>query len=368
MSLWALIGYAMAGVSLLLQAVLWWRVYSRVATWKKEDHQGQNDAIPVSVIVCARNEAANLQKNLPRFLNQTYRLRELLIVNDNSSDQTAQILLAAQHTCQTFTPVNAPPRPPGWHGKKWALQHGIGQARYEVLLLTDADGEPGPEWIASMMRPLQGKKEAVLGYAPYHPDDTWLNRLIRYETAWTAIQYLGWALAGHPYMGVGRNVAYRKNLFDQAGGMQQHAHLASGDDDLLLGQVLRRENTAIQLDPASWVYSTAAATWRDFLRQKRRHLSTSWHYAGAVKFRLGLHAASLLLFYPGVALCGGPWWVIIALLLGRWAGLRWQMGRALQRLGERDLILRIPQLDLLHYGYLVMMTAFMLNQKPVQWK
>lgn len=368
MSLLVLIGYAMAGGSLLLQAVLWWRVYSRVGAWKKGPVHVQNDAIPVSVVICARNEAANLQKNLPRFLNQTYRSREVLIVNDNSSDQTAQILLAAQHSCQTFTTVNAPPRPPGWQGKKWALDYGIGQARYEVLLMTDADGEPGPEWIASMMQLMQGDTEVVLGYAPYRPANTWLNRLIRYETAWTAIQYLGWALAGHPYMGVGRNVAYRKSLYYQAGGMQRHAHLASGDDDLLLGQVIRRDNTAVQLDPASRVYSEAEPTWRDYLRQKRRHLSTSWHYVTATRFRLGLHAASLLLFYPGLLLCSGPWWVVIAMLIGRWAGLWWLMGRALQRLGERDLIARIPLLDLLHYGYLVVMTALMLNQKPVQWK
>jgi len=367
----SLTGYLLAGGSLLLQALLWWRVYRRVAGWKKGALKDQNDANPVSVVICARNEAPNLQKNLPRFLNQNYRSREIVLVNDNSSDHTASLLLAVRDPRGTFTPVNAPPRPPGWQGKKWALDYGIRQARYEVLLLTDADGEPaGPEWIRTMSSPFGDPGvQAVLGYAPYRAAPGWLNRLIRYETAWTAIQYLGWALAGHPYMGVGRNVAYRKELFRQAGGMERHAHLPSGDDDLFLGQVLTGRNTAVQLDPASFVYSQPEATWQDYLRQKRRHLSTSWHYAPATKVRLGAHAASLLLFYPGLLLCGGPWWLILALLFGRWAGLRWQMGNALQRLGETDLIRRIPQLDLLHFGYLVAMAFHMtLNQKPISWK
>ncbi len=365
----SILGYALVGGSLFVQMLLWWRVYSRVGRWKMEVPVFQNDAISVSVVICARNEALNLEKNLPRFLNQNYRSQEILVVNDNSTDQTAQVLLAVQDPRMTFTSVIAPPRPPEWQGKKWALDFGIRKARYEVLLLTDADGEPaGPEWIRKMMLPLEDQKGIVLGYAPYKVQPGWLNRLIRFETAWTAIQYLGWALAGHPYMGVGRNVVYRKNLYREAGGMEAHAHLLSGDDDLLIGQIARKENTAVQLDPETFVYSNPETTWRDFFRQKRRHLSTSWSYRLPVKIRLGLHAASLLLFYPGLLLCGGPWWLIIALLIGRWAGLRWLMGSALQRLGERDLIRWIPLLDLLHYGYLITMSMIMLNQKPISWK
>lgn len=371
MTVWQWTGYLLAGGSLLIQALLWWRVYSRVGRWKKGAQWDQNHAVPVSVVICARNEARILPKTLPRFLNQNYRSREIVVVNDNSNDHTADYLLSVRDPRGTFTPVNAPPRPPGWQGKKWALDFGIRQARHEVLLLTDADGEPaGPEWIRTMSAPFgEPQVQVVLGYAPYRAAPGWLNRLIRYETAWTAIQYLGWALAGRPYMGVGRNVAYRKSLFLQAGGMERHAHRVSGDDDLFLGQVLTGGNTAVQLDPAAFVYSQPETTWRNYLKQKRRHLSASWHYAPATRVLLGAHAASLLLFYPGLLLCGGPWWVLLLLVTGRWAGLRWQMGSALQRLGETDLLRRIPQLDLLHYAYLVFMAFNMtLNQKPISWK
>lgn len=362
-------GYVLVLSSLFVQALLWYAVYRRVALWKKEENSDQNNAIPVSVVICARNEGPNLQKNLPRFLNQNYRSLEIVVVNDNSTDHTEAVLLAVRDQRETFTPVNAPPRPPQWQGKKWALDYGIRKARYEVLLLTDADGETAsPEWIRTMMAPMGPDTGVVLGYAPYKVRPGWLNRLIRFETAWTAIQYLGWALAGRPYMGVGRNVAYRKEYFRQAGGMQAHAHLPSGDDDLFLGPILARVKTAVQLDPRSFLFSEAETTWLDFIRQKRRHLSTSWHYAWPTKILLGAHAASLLLFYPGLLLCGGPWWFILLLLLGRWAGLRWFMGRALHKLGESDLIPWIPLLDLLYTGYLLFMSLLILNPKPVSWK
>lgn len=369
MSALSLAGYTLALGSLALQALLWWRVYGRVGAWKPPKHAGPGYDGPLSILICARNEAHNLERHLCRSLNQNYRSLQVMVVNDNSTDHTAKVLFAVHDPRETFTSVSTPPRPPEWQGKKWALEYGIGRAAYEVLLLTDADGEPAtPEWASLMMAPMGPKVEAVLGYAPYHARPGWLNRLIRYETAWTAIQYVGWALAGRPYMGVGRNLAYRKELFRRAGGMARHAHVASGDDDLFLGEVLHRGNTAVQLDPRSFVFSEPEASWGDYLRQKRRHLSASWHYRPATRFLLGAHAASLLLFYPGLLLAGGPWWAIVAMLLGRWAGFYWQMGRALTVLGERDLKRWIPVLDLLHVFYLAVMAAVISKPKPISWK
>lgn len=367
---WSVIGWVIATGCLLIQAVFWILVYSRVGRWNSTQNEGSIVAKSVSVIICARNEADDLAKHLPRFLTQTDRSLEIVVVDDNSTDHTGAVLLSMPKSLVTFTTVIAPPKPAHWKGKKWPLEFGIRHARHEVLLLTDADGEPASEhWEKKMTEKIGNQTQIVLGYAPYKRRPGWLNRLIRFETAWTAIQYLGWALAGHPYMGVGRNLAYTKDIFMKAGGMARHADLPGGDDDLFMQDVATGSNTSVQLDPSTFVFSEPETTWPDWLRQKQRHLSTSWRYKRNTQILLGLHAASLLLFYPGLWLTGGPWWIILLLILVRWAGLRWWMGRSLQRLGENDLITWIPVLDTLYLGYLVVMTALNVNyQKPRTWK
>ncbi|MEZ5030459.1 MAG: glycosyltransferase [Saprospiraceae bacterium] len=370
MTAWALLGWAMALGCMLIQVVLWLRVYRRVGAWTPGPEQGDLPRQSATLIICARNEADNLAKHLPRFLSQTDRSLQVMVVDDNSTDHTGEVLLSMPGSLETFTTVIAPPKPAHWKGKKWPLEYGIRQARHNVLLLTDADGEPASDdWEKKMTALIGGPTRIVLGYAPYKRRPGWLNRLIRFETAWTAIQYLGWALAGHPYMGVGRNLAYTKDIFLEAGGLARHADLPGGDDDLFLQEVATGTNTSVQLDPSTFVYSEPESTWRDWLRQKRRHLSTSWRYKRSTQVLLGLHAASLLLFYPGLWLTGGPWWIILGLILVRWTLITWWMGRSLQRLGEQDLIRWIPILDTLYLIYLVVMTAITVNnQKPSTWK
>lgn len=367
---WSVIGWVMAWGSLGIQFAYWIAIYRRVGNWQGKQEEEPGVGKPVSVIICARNEAENLKKHLPRFLNQTDRSLEIMVVDDNSTDHTGAVLLSMPGSLVTFTTVIAPPKPAQWKGKKWPLECGIRHARHDVLLLTDADGEPASEhWEKKMTEKIGNQTQIVLGYAPYRRRPGWLNRLIRFETAWTAIQYLGWALAGYPYMGVGRNLAYTKEIFMQAGGLARHARLPGGDDDLFIQDAANGTNTRVQLDPSAFVFSEPESTWADWLRQKQRHLSTSWRYKRKTQLLLGFHAASLLLFYPGLWLTGGPGWIILLLILVRWAGLRWWMGRSLQRLGEHDLIAWIPVLDTLYLGYLVVMTTLNVNyQKPRTWK
>src|SRR5690606_29715318 len=128
-------------------------------------------------------------------------------------------------------------------------------------------------WLKKMVAKMKGDAQLVLGFAPYTEAPGFLNKFIRYEAVYTAMQYLSFALAGIPYMGVGRNMAYRKQLFHQAKELEKHRHLASGDDDLFVNEVATKKNTAIQLDPETFVYSTPKLTWRGYKRQKTRHLS-----------------------------------------------------------------------------------------------
>ncbi len=140
---------------------------------------------------------------------------------------------------------------------------GIKSARYETLLLTDADCVPASEnWMQLMQDGYRPETEIVLGYGGYHPTSSLLNRIIRFETFHAALQYLSYALAGIPYMGVGRNLSYKKDVFLRNKGFSSINQIPGGDDDLFINQVANKHNTAIVIDREAHTLSEAKRTGR----------------------------------------------------------------------------------------------------------
>jgi poly-beta-1,6-N-acetyl-D-glucosamine synthase len=248
---------------------------------------------PVSVVICARNESANLTQHLPKILNQDYPNFEVVVVNDASTDDTEGVLSNFQKTYTNLRVVNVVEKT--FAGKKGALAAGIEATKHDWLLLTDADCYPlSKNWISGMTSALISKKiQIVFGYAPYERcDNSFLNKLIRFETLWTATQYLSFALAKQPYMGVGRNLLYEKKLYVQANGFASHADLASGDDDLFVNQVVTQINFSLFLHAETYMYSMPKTTWKGYFKQKTRHFSVGTRYLLIHKILLGLVSMS----------------------------------------------------------------------------
>ncbi|GAB3930290.1 glycosyltransferase [Larkinella terrae] len=247
---------------------------------------------PVSIIVCAWNELDNLQTLLPALNDQVYPVFEILIMDDRSSDGTREFLeqSAAQYERLRFIRIDRE------HDhvtpKKYALTTGIRNAAYDCILLTDADCQPtGDYWLAGMVAKLKNpEKQIVLGFGPYkrRKRNRWLNRLIRYETLYTAVQYFSLALAGFPYMGVGRNLMYRRKLFLENKGFYSHIRVLGGDDDLFINEVATSRNVAISLHPATFTYSKPKETFAEWWHQKQRHSSVGKYYKTRNKIWLGL--------------------------------------------------------------------------------
>ena len=343
-----------------MQLLYWWLLFARLSFFRSKNLLENSTQNPVSVVVCAYNEAENLRRHLPRLLEQNYRSLNVVVVNDNSSDKTEYVLSSFQdkhptlHIVRLTTPTAA--------GKKDALTAGIGAAPSEVLLLTDADCRPATDrWAAIMTAGFSDEAtEVVLGYGPHERLPGFFNKLVRFETVWTAIQYLSFALAGMSYMGVGRNLAYRKRLFERAGGFRNHADLASGDDDLFINAVAHRENVRIELHPDSFVYSTPKTDLRAWMRQKTRHLSTGTRYRLLHKILLGSYTVSHLLHYVAalVLLISTDHDAFVWTgLLVRWASLTLHGALICRRLRESDLIPLLPLFDLLLLGYYTLMAT-----------
>lgn len=253
----------------------------------------------VSVIICAKDESENLRKNLKYVLEQKYEPGfEVIVVNDGSTDETDDVIYSYEkqygNLRHTFIPENAKIV----SRKKLALTIGIKAARHDILLLTDADCRPCTEnWIETIARNFTPQKEFVLGYGAYEKKKGILSHLISYDTLFIALQYMGFAIRGVPYMGVGRNMAYRKEMFFNNKGFASTLHLQSGDDDLFVNAYASRRNTTVETDKESVTVSTPKASFYEWYIQKERHLSTSPHYSADSRIRIGIEVFSRFFFY-----------------------------------------------------------------------
>ena len=282
----------------LIQLYFYLRFY-RKAIFKKSTIYNKAEILtePVSIIICARNEASNLEKNLPLILEQDYPDFEVIVVNDRSEDETNLVLnrFAIKYPRLHISEVRKDPILT--HGKKLALTLGIKAAGNEWLLLTDADCVPaGKNWLSRMQCNFRKDKDIVLGYGGYKKRKGILNHLIRYETVFTAMQYMGMAAAGKPYMGVGRNLAYRKTLFFTNRGFASHSNIYSGDDDLFINETANSQNVAVEMHPESFTWSEPEKTFTAWYNQKKRHLTTAPRYSLKTKFWLILENISRILF------------------------------------------------------------------------
>ena len=325
----------------------------------------------VSVIVCAKNEEENLQDYLQTLLAQDYPKFEVIVVNDGSEDKTQEVLeryaLVSSNLYVTFVPRGA-------HvisTKKLALTIGAKAAHYDYLLLTDADCRPeSRQWIREMVKGFAPRKghetEIVLGYGAYFEEDTLLNSLLNYDTLFNGMQYLGMAAAGHPYMGVGRNLAYRRSTFFEHSGFRGLLAERAGDDDLFVNKIATRHNTSIVCSRESLTWSVPKHTWQEWIHQKRRHLSVSPNYRTGSKWRLVMEPMSRGLLYGlliAVFVCGGGLACCIA--YGLWL-LRVVGQMVVMNVGARRLGMRFQGIEIVVWDVLLpLLTLYILATQPL---
>lgn len=323
-------------------------VYSRLAFHK--DKQKPNSTPPVSIIIAARNEADNIFKNLPFILDQDYPNYEVIVVNHQSMDESKYILDAFSHEFPNMRVINVERSQHMKFGKKLPLTIGIKGAKFEHLLFTDADCKPSSnQWLKSMSSHFSEKHEIVLGYGPYKKKKGLLNKIIRFDTAWIAMNYFSFAKAKIPYMGIGRNMAYTKTVFNKVSGFKSHYALSSGDDDLFIQEAAKKGNYTINLDQDSYCYSSPPKTWSGWMRQKSRHYTTTERYKVIKKLLLGIYPLTLLLMlfsFVTLLFDSNFIWLTLA-IFGLIVAVKWLiLGKALKKLNETKFIAYLPLLDI----------------------
>lgn len=346
-------------------------IFGKFAFAKPQDVTQKN--LPVSVIVCAKNEEENVKKFIPLLAEQNYPDFEIVLIDDASSDETLEVFEEFEKQYPNIRLVKVQNNEAFWGNKKYALTLGIKSAKKDYLLFTDADCYPtSKDWITAMTSQFTMNKTIVLGYGGYEKiERSLLNKIIRFETVLTAVQYFSWAKLGLPYMGVGRNLAYKKEEFFNVNGFIDHIQVRSGDDDLFINQAANKENTTISYNPESFTYSKPKETYREWFTQKRRHISTAQYYKFFDKIQLGLFFVSQLFFFLSFIILLAfqfQWIAVLAIIATRYTVAWTVIGFSAGKLKENDIKFWFPVVEIMLI--LTQINIFITNifSKPVYWK
>lgn len=256
------------------------------------------NSIPVSIVISARNEAHHLIKTLPQILTQQYLEYEVVVVNDNSTDETEQVVRDFMVQYSHLKLVNLTSSVTNIQGKKFPLSIGIKSASYDVLLLTDADSVPSsPYWLLNMAKHFRDRTRIVLGYSTYEKKKGFLNLFVHFETLQTALQYFSYTLAGMPYMGIGKNLAYTKSLFYERKGFASHNHIPYGDDDIFINRAATSTNCEIEYFKGAFTISRFKSGFGAWMRYKKRDMVTRRFYRLSHKLLLNTYSVLVFLFY-----------------------------------------------------------------------
>ena len=354
----------------VIQIIYYTLFYLKLAFYKESETGGKKEG--VSVVICARNEYNQLKENLPLILEQEYPDFEVVVVNHASEDETSFLLAGMATQYPHLKIVEIKENLNFFDGKKFPLSIGIKSAANDIILLTDADCKPvSRNWIELMASGFTGNKEIVIGYGAYAKRSGLLNRIIRFNTVQIALQYLSFALSGIPYMGVGRNMAYRKSLFYEQKGFTSHYDILSGDDDLFINRSASKKNTQIVIIPDSFTISEPKKKVKEWWAQKKRHLSTGRYYKLKHKLLLGLYAFSLIFFYLSFALLlvlQYNFFIVLALFIIRMALQLFIYKRILNRLNEKGIWFFVPFFEIFMILINFVLSISTLVTKESKWK
>lgn len=365
-------------LSVLLLLILIQLAYPVLYYLKLIKHQNDNilerQWQGVSLIVCARSELKNLQVLIPALLDMDYPNFELIIVDDASWDGSTRYLEELQKTDERLKVVFVTEdMKKQYVGKKLALSLGLKAAKNELILLCDADCMPASRhWIKHMVQAyhVNPSTEIVLGYSPFERTGSFVNLIARMENAYTGASYLSYALKGDPYMGVGRNLSYRRSLFFKNKGFASHLHIAPGDDDLFINEVANSNNTAICCHPDAFVMTASKMTFGEWFQQKKRHNFAGKYYKKSHQVKLGFfafsHACLWLAFFANLFFLDSMGWALA--LLGFYWLVKWPfVYMTFKKLKQTAAVVWMPVFDVLYLFYNTCFGFISLFGKQKKW-
>ncbi len=316
----------------------------------------------VSVVVAARNEEYNIRRCLQALMNQRYASDkyEIIIVDDRSTDNTARIVREMSAHDSRIKLIQIKKFDAGISPKKNAIEKGIGQAKGEIILTTDADCEPGPAWINTIVNYFTPDVGLVAGFSPLVDSKrhTFLSKFVTLDSLSLAAVAAGSFGLGKPLTCNGRNLAYRKQSFKDVGGFEDIKHFISGDDDLFLHLITDKTNWEVRyaMDRRAVVPSHFTFDLNQFANQRTRHASKGRHYSAWLTLSLtGVYFFNLLLLvlfpFSIIYYQFFIWWLI---LFGLKSGSEFLfLYQTAKKLYQKKILLIFPLAEVVHLFYVV---------------
>ncbi|AMQ58122.1 glycosyltransferase [Algoriphagus sanaruensis] len=368
------------GIGVSIQAVYLLIIFGRTA-WGNFTSSSKNSGNEegVTVLIAAHNEYKNLKNLIPKLFEQDYPKFDVMIINDRSTDRTKRLLEEMMAIYPKLRSVTVKYTPNHVTSKKFALTLGIKVAKNDVILLTDADCIPNSDqWIRKMTAPVREEgKTFAIGFSGYQKESGMLNRWIQFETILTALFYFSFGLWKAPFMGIGRNLSYRKSFFMDVKAFKGIWHLEGGDDDLFVNQYATGSNTAMVIDPSAMTLSIPKSNWSDYLIQKKRHLHAGKFYRGEDKRKIGIFSLSHALFwlggfgllvYFGIIQSWEQFSVVFGIILLR-SLLMWRVfASASKKIQGSSNQLNTWINDLIYLGYFWILGTVSYQAKDIKWK
>lgn len=311
---------ATSGTLFATQTIYYLGLYSKLYIHSKKTAHAMttdNGNPPLSVILVAKDNSDELQKNLPFILEQDYPEYEVIVVYDRSADNCDDILKLLEdkypHLYHTFIPDSAR----YISHKKLGITMGIKASRNEWLVFTEPDCRPlSNQWLKQMARNFTPSTDIVLGYSNYEKTPGWFNKKITFDTLLNSMRYLGMAISGHPYMGTGRNLAYRKSLYYKQKGFVSHLNLQRGEDDIFINEAAHAHNTRVETSLESVMCIATPKNKKTWDEDKISYAATSRLFKGTARYLMGFETCSRLLFYAAILTT-----IITSILFHQWITL-----------------------------------------------
>lgn len=343
------------GIALIIQLVYHWAVFSKVAFYKRNARPKLDEELePASIVICARDSYEYLTELIPVLLNQDYPDYEIVVVNDCSDDETEEYLKDLERKESKIKPVQLKQHLNFFNGKKFPLSMGIKSAQNDLIVFTECNCMPtNDQWLRSVVNRYNNKTEIVIGYSPYVQKKSFLNRLMRFDAMQNGLLYLSAALRRHAYMGIGKNLSYRKELFYRNKGFISHYTTSVGDDDLFINQTATKKNTEVLIDAEDAILTTPTNSFKLWMRQKSSRYSTVSKYGSRARLMLSLFYISQFLFYasfialiclfakPAFSITNGAVFyipILVFFFLLRFETQLFIYHKASKRLGEKGLL------------------------------
>ena len=309
-------------------------LYSRILSHRNKSRKGRipytDQFPPLSIVLSAHDEAHHLRQLLPLLLEQDYPQFEVIVINDNSTDNTEEVLKQLEDShpnlYHSFTPSTAR----YISRKKLSLTLGIKASRYDWLVFTEVDCRPASnQWLRTMARNFTADTDIVLGYSGYAPHKGFRLANLAFNNLLLSLRYLSMALRRHTYMGCGRNLAYRKELFYRNHGFSQQLNLKRGEDDLFINQAATSSNTRVELSAAAATH-IVPHNLHEHMTVRHDYHASSRYFKGSQRHVWAFETGVQLLYTIGTLAC-----ILIGLLTGRWMvsaalGLLWMVKMLIQ--------------------------------------